>query len=244
METASKSNFVQEFQKLLLTSPRYNLKHVMAENCDYADTAVKSKNCYYSFGVFYCEDVYYSRYSRKCRDCNGVTFCVGCELCTECVACLNCYQCAFCQNCQDCKDCKFSIDCFSCSDCFGCVGLYQKKYWTNNLRKMNMWNIWQRWTWLIWIIGNLFSRKSKNFAKPHLSLMCINYEPRIVLAKISPRVKTAINVTIRLPRKIVFIILKQMQIRIAVIWRCVLKLNFHIAASSRRCVITAIFCTR
>lgn len=128
MDTVSRFNFVQEFQKLLLASPRYNLKHVMAENCDYADTAVKSKNCYYSFGVFYCEDVYYSRYSRKCTDCNGVTFCVGCQLCTECMACLNCYQCAYCQNCQGCTDCKFSIDCFGCSDCFGCVGLYQKKY--------------------------------------------------------------------------------------------------------------------
>lgn len=128
MDTVSKSNFVQEFQKLLLVSPRYNLKHVMAENCDYADTAVKSKNCYYSFGVFYCEDVYYSRYSRKCTDCNGVTFCVSCQWCTECMACLNCYQCAYCHNCQNCTDCQFSIDCFGCSDCFGCVGFYQKKY--------------------------------------------------------------------------------------------------------------------
>lgn len=126
--TLSASQFIQEFQQLLLTQPRYNVKHVMAENCDYSDTAVKSKNCYYSFGVFYCEDVYYGRYSRKCTDCNGVTFCVGCTLCTECVACLNCYECSYCQNCQNCTNCQFSLDCFGCYDCFGCVGLYQKKY--------------------------------------------------------------------------------------------------------------------
>lgn len=128
MNIVFKSKFAQEFQKLLLASPRYNVKHVMAENCDYADTAVKSKNCYYSFGVFYCEDVYYSRYSRKCTDCNGVTFCVGCQWCTECMACLSCYQCAYCQYSQDCVDSKFLMDCMGCSDCFGCIGLYQKKY--------------------------------------------------------------------------------------------------------------------
>lgn len=128
MSSISASHFVEEFQKLLLSKPRYNLKHVMAENCDYADTAVKSKDCYYSFGVFYCEGVYYGRYSRKCTDCNGVTFCVGCTLCTECVACLNCYECAYSQYCQNCTHCRFCIDCYGCYDSFGCVGLYRKKY--------------------------------------------------------------------------------------------------------------------
>jgi hypothetical protein len=58
--------FLSDFQALLLSQPRYNLKQVGAENSTYADVAVMSKNCYYCFGVFYCEDVYYSRYSRKC----------------------------------------------------------------------------------------------------------------------------------------------------------------------------------
>ena len=44
--------FVNAFQRLLLESPRYNLKQVGADNCDYADTAVKSRNCYYCFGIF------------------------------------------------------------------------------------------------------------------------------------------------------------------------------------------------
>lgn len=124
----AQSPFGQAFQKLLLEEPRYNLKHVMSENCDFSDTAVKSKNCYYCFGAFYCEDVYYGRYSRKCVSCNGVTFCANCEWCTECVDCVHCYGADYCQDCQNCHDCRFCFDCFGCSNCTGCVGLYQKQY--------------------------------------------------------------------------------------------------------------------
>lgn len=120
--------FKAEFQKLLFAKPRYNLLQVMSENCDFADTAVASKNCYYCFGVFYCEDVYYARYSRQCKDSSDLTFCVGCERCIECIDCINGYQLSYCQNCQSCVECTFCFDCLSCRNCFGCVGLYQKQY--------------------------------------------------------------------------------------------------------------------
>jgi hypothetical protein len=120
--------FVADFQRLLIQKPRFNVKQVGAENCDYADAAVKSKNCYYCFGVFYCEDVYYSRYSRKCISSSGLTFCANCEWCAECIDCAGCYMCDYCQDCGNCRDSRFCKDCFGCSDCFGCAGLYQKKY--------------------------------------------------------------------------------------------------------------------
>ena len=122
------TTFKQQFQQLLLTQPRYNLKQVAVENCGYADTAVKSGNCYYTFGAFYCEDVLYGRYSRKCTDCVDVTLCVGCEACTGCMDCVNCFLVAYSINCQNCVDSKYCSDCFGCTNCFGCVGLYQKKY--------------------------------------------------------------------------------------------------------------------
>ena len=126
------TKFRQQFQQLLLSQPRYNLKQVAAENCDYADTAVKSGNCYYTFGAFYSENVFYGRYSRKCRDCFDITLCVNCEGCYACVDCVNCYMVQESKNCQNCTDCSFCQDCFSCTNCFGCVGLYQKEYcWFN-----------------------------------------------------------------------------------------------------------------
>ncbi len=120
--------FLQAFQRLLLEKPRYALKGVGSENCDYADVAVRSKNCYYCFGIFYSEDVSYARYSRKCVSCNGLTFCLSCEWCLECVDCAHCYNCDWCQDCGNCRDSRFCVDCFGCSNCFGCVGLYQKQY--------------------------------------------------------------------------------------------------------------------
>lgn len=126
--SSTMTSFIDSFRQLLKSKPRYSLKQVGAENCDYADTAVKSKNCYYCFGIFYSEDVYYARYSRKCTSCSGLTFCVGCEWCVECVDCANCYMCDYTQDCSNCRNCQFCKDCFGCSDCFGCVGLYQKQY--------------------------------------------------------------------------------------------------------------------
>jgi len=121
-------SFKDDFQRLLLEKPRFNVKHVMAENCDFSDTAVKSKNCYYSFGTFYCEDVYYARYSRKCSSCNGLTLCAECEWCTECVDCVKCYDADYCVDCSNCSNCAFCYDCYGCRNCYGCVGLYQKEY--------------------------------------------------------------------------------------------------------------------
>ncbi|MDZ4244937.1 MAG: hypothetical protein U1D98_03385 [Candidatus Gracilibacteria bacterium] len=121
-------NFIQEFQKLLLEKPRYNLKQVQTENCGYADTAIKSKNCYYCFGVFYCEDVYYGRYSRKCSDCTGIAMCKGCEWCVECVDCVDCYMTSNSKNCSACIDCDYCTDCHGCENCFGCTGLSKKKF--------------------------------------------------------------------------------------------------------------------
>ncbi len=120
--------FKRRFEELLLTQPRYNLKQVQAENSDYSDTAVKSKNCYYCFGAFYCEDVYYGRYSRKCCDCSGITFCVSCEQCIECTDCIEGYCLTYCRDCFSCNNCDFCEECYSCKDCFGCIGLYRKQY--------------------------------------------------------------------------------------------------------------------
>lgn len=125
---AAAEEFIAEFQRLLLTKPRYNLKQVQTENCGYADTSIKSKNCYYSFGTFYCEDVYYARYSRRCTDCAGVTFCFNCEGCIECTDCTNCYYSGHCRDCRDCVECDFCSDCYSCQNCCGCIGLHQRQY--------------------------------------------------------------------------------------------------------------------
>lgn len=121
-------NFEAQFKKLLLATPRYNVKGVQAENCAYSDTAVRSRNCYYCFGAFYSEDLLYGRYSRKCSSSCGMTFCVSCEDCLECIDCAGCYASSFLIECKSCVECSFCEHCFSCENCFGCVALHRKKY--------------------------------------------------------------------------------------------------------------------
>ncbi len=121
-------SFVEDFRQLLLDQPRYNVKQVQSENSTYADTAVKSKNCYYSFCTFYCEDVYYARYSRKCTSCSDITFCVDCQWCLNCSDCVGCYDCNHSQHCAHCVQCQYCTDCYNCEHCFGCIGLRRAKY--------------------------------------------------------------------------------------------------------------------
>ena len=128
------SQFITELRELLLNQPRYNVKHVNAENSNYADTVVSSRSCYYSYCVFYCEDVYYARYSRKCTKCSGITFCVECEWCTDSVDCISCYMCDNCRDCSNCSECNYCLDCYGCRNCFGCTGLHQKQYCLFNVQ--------------------------------------------------------------------------------------------------------------
>lgn len=126
-------SFIREFQNLLATSPRYNVKCINSENSVYADTAGNSKNCYYCFGIFYSEDVYHARYSRKCKSCSGIAFCLECEWCLECVDCVKCYMTDHCKDCSNCSECRFCNDCYGCNHCFGCVNLYHKEYYIFNI---------------------------------------------------------------------------------------------------------------
>lgn len=121
-------NFIEEFHQLLLEKPRHHLKQVNVENSDFADIALNSRNAYYCFGIFYGEDVLYTRYSRQCASSSDLTFCFGCQWCYECVNCSKCYMSDYSRDCQDCVECRFCIDCYACSNCFGCANMYRKQY--------------------------------------------------------------------------------------------------------------------
>ncbi|MDP3975609.1 MAG: hypothetical protein Q8P95_01710, partial [bacterium] len=126
------NTFMDQFRRLLLEKPRYNLKGVNSDNCDYADTAVNSKDCYYSFGTFHSEDLLYSRYSRNCEKSADLTFCFNCQWCYQCIGCSKSYGLKNCKYCSNCSDCSFCEDCTGCKNCFGSIGLHQKEYYFFN----------------------------------------------------------------------------------------------------------------
>lgn len=125
-------NFLAQFRDLLLRFPRYNLKIVNSENCDYADTSLNSKNCYYTFGNFHSEELLYSRYSRNCKNCGDMCFSFDCEWCYQCLGCAKCYNVNYCKYCSNCSDCSFSENLIGCKNCFGCIGLVHKEYYFFN----------------------------------------------------------------------------------------------------------------
>jgi hypothetical protein len=99
------SKFIQEFQKILSESPRYNLKHVMAENCDFSDTAVKYKNCYFSLGCFTAKMFIMRDIPENAKAATALFLCAVSGVWSV----LLCKLLSFdhCQNCQGCVDCRY-----------------------------------------------------------------------------------------------------------------------------------------
>lgn len=120
--------FLQNFRKLFLKSPTYNLRSVVNTNCEYVHCLSRSKNSYMCFTGYKCEDCFYCYFPSTLKDCCDTLHCSHCELCYECVYCERCYNCDFCVECVDCRDVKFSYDLKGCSHCFGSVGLRHKEY--------------------------------------------------------------------------------------------------------------------
>ncbi|MBI4994222.1 hypothetical protein HZC21_01085 [Candidatus Peregrinibacteria bacterium] len=120
--------FIKELQSLYFKSPQISHWTRQAENCDYGDIIVVSRNCYLCFYSSNLENCFYCHDSRKDRFSSDLTFCEDCELCYECVNCVNCYNGDFLQDCKQCRDSKYCYYCIGCNDCFGCAGLQRKQF--------------------------------------------------------------------------------------------------------------------
>ncbi|MEK7528898.1 MAG: hypothetical protein AAB592_03955 [Patescibacteria group bacterium] len=125
-------DFVNEFRKLVLSQPVYNLRSVHNDNCPYVHMITFSRNSYLCFCGYKCEDSGYCFYPNELKDCYDTYFATQCELCYECTSCSGCYNCDFCNECVNCSDSQFCYDCKGCKHCFGCVGLRQKEYYIFN----------------------------------------------------------------------------------------------------------------
>lgn len=120
--------FIKEFQRLCLTTPQISHWTRQAENCDYGDIIVVSRNCYLCFWSSNLENCFYCYESRKNRFCGDCVFCEDCELCYQCIDCVKCYNSDYAQDCKQCTDCAYCHYCIGCNDCFGCAGLRRKSF--------------------------------------------------------------------------------------------------------------------
>lgn len=106
-----------------------------SENCAYGNYIYNSKNCYWCFNSYNCENSGYSYVNGFMKNCWDMFFSGGnasekayYERCYQFVDSSMCYDCAFLNLCEGCTNCYYSDNLINCSDCFGCVGLKNKKY--------------------------------------------------------------------------------------------------------------------
>lgn len=124
--------FIEEYTKLQKQTPRLGLLSVNSENSAYTNYSSFNKNCYYTFGVHYCEDCYYLGYSNKNTDCVDCEDIESSELLYECFMAEKCYNCAYSAYIFTCSDCGFCWDLVNCQNCFLCTGLQNKSYCIEN----------------------------------------------------------------------------------------------------------------
>jgi hypothetical protein len=117
-----------QIRKLAEAVPVMAMVNDQNENSPYINSSGWSKNCHWSWGVDYCEQVLYSESTYNSKDSMDCLFLEKGEQCYECVDCTLCHTLLFSQNCRNCHDSTLLFDCIGCHDCFGCVGLRQKQY--------------------------------------------------------------------------------------------------------------------
>lgn len=120
--------FFEQFAELQKKVPRPALVASNAENCDYCNFAIDSRNCYLSHCTYFSESLLYCYFSLFCKDCTDCAYSFQCEQCLWCTDCRHSFGCSFCTLSHSCTDCFYTYDCRSCKKCFGCVCLRNKSY--------------------------------------------------------------------------------------------------------------------
>lgn len=121
-------DFLEEYKKLQLKTPRLSSFILNSENSDYNYNVKDLKNCYLLANAINDENCMYGRDfygSENCTDCDHIK---NCTLCYQCLNCENCYNCNYLQDSVNCNDCDYGYFLKGCRNCIGCVGLKQKNF--------------------------------------------------------------------------------------------------------------------
>ncbi len=125
-------DFLNEYKKLQMKTPRFSFVSINCVNNDYSYNCDNVKNGYLLANAVNDEDCMYGRDVYGSKDCNDCDHIRECTLCYRCLSCENCYNCDYLQDSTNCSDCKFGYFLKGCRDCVGCVGLKQKQFYIFN----------------------------------------------------------------------------------------------------------------
>jgi len=122
-------SFFKQFGELLKEAPLVNIhSHLSNINSQYTNYFISSKNCYFCFWWWYCEDVFYSSFPLHCNDSMELFFSFNCENCYNITHSNNCNRLYNSTNCIDCYNGYFLENCVNCKNCIACNWLINKDY--------------------------------------------------------------------------------------------------------------------
>ena len=98
------------------------------EKSPYGDFIYGSKNCYWGFKTYNCEDCAYQFDAAGNKDCYDLTQTFNSQLSYQCTDSSRLYKSAFLEFSTGCKNCFYCYYCTDCEHCFGCAFLKNKKY--------------------------------------------------------------------------------------------------------------------
>ena len=125
------TKIAKEVEKLRLKWPHVYMHQVHTTNCQ-GDYVNHSKNCYWTFDSFECEDCLYiteACLERGCKDsvdCGPIVNTL--EQCYDCAFCGYLHECSHIYWADWCSDCHWSTNIWDCNHCFGCDYLKNKEY--------------------------------------------------------------------------------------------------------------------
>lgn len=121
-------DFLTEYKKLQLQTPRLSSFRMNDINSDYTYNVKDAKNCYLIANAVDNENCMYGRDFYGNHDCIDCDHILSCTLCYQCLSCENCYNCEFLQDSHNSSDCRYGYFLKGCKNCVGCVGLKQKSF--------------------------------------------------------------------------------------------------------------------
>lgn len=122
------ADFVAEYKKLQLATPRLNTFLLNTINSDYCYNCENVKDSYLIANAVEDENCMYGRDFYGCKDCTDCDHVRNCTLCYQCLNSGDCYNSDYLQDCANCSDCRYGYYMKGCQNCVGCVGLKQRQY--------------------------------------------------------------------------------------------------------------------
>ena len=172
-------SFFEQFDKLLLMTPKVSIMNINCENSEYTNHTLQSKNCYLCVWTTKSEDVLYSNFVRDTKNVLDSTFTYESEMIYYGMDVTRCYHCFFIKNCVQCQD-SFGIEeCENCHHCIGCYWLKNKEYHVFNkpVSREEFESVWRKALthgWSIKILDDLNRLRSTQAVKNMHLINCEN----------------------------------------------------------------------